>query len=51
MLDGASEQEAFSLELRKGDIGNMKIGGRVRPVWAEKTMGSYKDILYFELDD
>ncbi len=51
MLDGASEQEAFSLELKKSDIGNMKIGGRVRPVWAEKTKGSYEDILYFELDD
>jgi uncharacterized OB-fold protein len=51
MLDGASEQEAFSLELRKSDIGRMKIGGRVRPVWAERTTGSYEDVLYFELDD
>jgi hypothetical protein len=29
----------------------MKIGGRVRPVWAERTTGSYEDVLYFELDD
>jgi uncharacterized OB-fold protein len=51
MLDGASEQEAFSLELKKSDIDRMKIGGRVRPVWAERTTGSYRDVLYFELDN
>ena len=51
MLDGATEQEAFAMEMKKDDIGRIKMGSRVRPVWAETTMGSYKDVLYFELDD
>lgn len=51
ILDGATEQEAFAHEIKVGDISRMRVGTRVRPVWAEKTTGSYKDILYFEIDD
>jgi uncharacterized OB-fold protein len=51
ILDGATEKEAFVHEIKVEDIPRMKVGTRVRPVWAEKTTGSYKDILYFEIDD
>lgn len=51
MLDGATEQEAFSLELKKEDIPRLTIGARVRPVWAQNTTGSFGDVLYFEIDD
>ena len=50
VLDGATEQDAFAFELKKEDIGGLKVGVRVRPVWAEKPTGSFRDVLYFELD-
>jgi uncharacterized OB-fold protein/putative sterol carrier protein len=50
VLDGASEQEAFAMELRKEDIPKLKVGARVRPVWAAETTGSYRDVIGFELD-
>lgn len=51
MLDGVTDQEAFSMELKKEDIARLKTGARVRPVWAQSTTGSFGDVLYFELDD
>ena len=50
VLDGASEREAFAFELKKEDISRIKVGARVRPVWAENPAGSFRDVLYFELD-
>jgi uncharacterized OB-fold protein/putative sterol carrier protein len=50
LLDNASAQEAFCLDIKKEDLGRMKVGDRVRPVWAEKRTGSFRDVLYFELD-
>ena len=51
MLDGASPEEAFAFEIKREDIPRLEIGTRVRPVWAEKTTGSFTDILYFEIVD
>jgi uncharacterized OB-fold protein/putative sterol carrier protein len=50
VLDGSSEQDGFSLELKKEDIPKIKVGSRVRPVWAKETRGSYRDIIGFEID-
>lgn len=50
VLDGATKSEAFAFELKKEDIGRVRVGVRVRPVWAEKPTGSFKDLLYFELE-
>jgi uncharacterized OB-fold protein len=50
VLDGASEQDAFAFELKKEDIDRVKVGAKVRPVWADKPTGSFRDVLYFELD-
>jgi uncharacterized OB-fold protein/putative sterol carrier protein len=51
VLDGSTEQEAFAMEIRKEDIPRLRVGARVRPVWAEKTTGSYRDLIGFELDE
>jgi uncharacterized OB-fold protein/putative sterol carrier protein len=50
VLDGATKSEAFAFELKKEDLGRIRVGARVRPVWAEKPTGSFKDLLYFELE-
>jgi len=50
VLDGASESEAFAFELKKEDISRIKVGARVRPVWADKPTGSFRDVLYFEME-
>jgi hypothetical protein len=50
VLDGATESEAFAFELKKEDLGRIRVGARVRPVWADKPRGSFKDLLYFELE-
>jgi hypothetical protein len=50
VLDGATESEAFAFELKKEDLSRIRVGARVRPVWAEKPTGSFKDLLYFELE-
>lgn len=50
VLDGATEQEAFAFELKKEDLSRIKVGARVRPVWAEKPTGSFRDVLYFEME-
>lgn len=50
LLDRASAQEAFCLDIKKEDLPRMKVGDRVRPVWAEKRTGSFRDVLYFEMD-
>jgi uncharacterized OB-fold protein/putative sterol carrier protein len=50
LLDNASAQEAFCLDIKREDLHKMKVGDRVRPVWAEKRTGSFRDILCFELD-
>jgi len=50
VLDGATEQEAFAFELKKEDISRIKVGARVRPVWADKPTGSFKDVLCFEME-
>jgi len=49
MLDGATEQEALSFELKTEDIPKLKKGARVRPVWSDKPKGHFSDILYFEI--
>jgi uncharacterized OB-fold protein len=50
VLDGASESEAFAFELKKEDISRIKVGARVRPVWADKPIGSFRDVLCFEME-
>jgi hypothetical protein len=50
VLDGASESEAFAFELKKEDISRIKVGARVRPVWADKPTGSFRDVLCFEME-
>ncbi len=50
VLDGASESEAFAFELKQEDISRIKVGARVRPVWADKPTGSFRDVLYFEME-
>jgi len=50
VLDGATEREAVTMDLKKEDIPRLKEGARVRPVWAEVTTGSYRDLIGFELD-
>ena len=51
VLDGASRDESFAHDLNPRDIDRIKPGMKVRPVWSEKRMGSYKDLLYFEIAD
>ncbi|MBA4397433.1 MAG: hypothetical protein C0394_08640 [Syntrophus sp. (in: bacteria)] len=50
VLDGATESEAFAFELKKEDLNRVRVGMRVRPVWAEKPTGSFKDLICFELE-
>lgn len=51
VLDGATEEESMTHEfISKQDYDKIKPGSRVRAVWAEKTTGSYNDMLGFELD-
>jgi uncharacterized OB-fold protein/putative sterol carrier protein len=50
VLDGATESEAFAFELKKEDISRIKVGARVRPVWADKPIGSFRDVLCFEME-
>jgi uncharacterized OB-fold protein/putative sterol carrier protein len=50
VLDGATEREAVTMDLKKEDIPRLKEGARVRPVWAARTTGSYRDLIGFELD-
>ena len=51
VMDGASRDESFAHDLNPKDIDRIKPGMKVRPVWAEKRTGSYKDLLYFEIAD
>lgn len=51
VLDGSTPDDSFSHELKREDIDRIKKGMKVRPVWAEKRTGSYKDLLYFEIDE
>jgi len=51
MLDRATPEEAFCFEIKKEDLPKLQIGSRVRPVWAEKPTGSFRDILHFEIID
>lgn len=51
MLDGATPEDAFAFEIKREDLPKLKIGSKVRPVWAEKPMGSFRDILHFEIID
>ncbi len=48
LLDGCSGAETFWHTLKREDLFDVKRGDRVRPVWAEKRVGSIHDILYFE---
>jgi uncharacterized OB-fold protein len=45
------KRESFVHLLKRSDIGKAAFGTRLRPVWAEKTTGSFNDLLYFEIDD
>ena len=49
VLDGSTPDDSFSHELKQEDIGRIKEGMKIRPVWAEERTGSYKDLLYFEI--
>ncbi|MBU1745178.1 MAG: SCP2 sterol-binding domain-containing protein [Proteobacteria bacterium] len=51
VFDGATEREAITLDLKQEDIPRLKEGARVRPVWAEVTTGSYRDLIGVELDE
>jgi len=51
VLDGCSRDESFAHDLNPKDINDIKPGMKVRPVWAEKRTGTYKDLLYFEIAD
>ncbi len=51
VLDGSTPGESFSHEIKPDDIDRIKPGMKVRPVWNEARNGSYKDLLYFEIDD
>jgi uncharacterized OB-fold protein len=51
VLDGSTPGEGFAHELKPEDLDRVKIGSRVRPVWAENRTGYYRDLLYFEIDD
>jgi uncharacterized OB-fold protein/putative sterol carrier protein len=51
MMDGATDEDNFAHELKREDLPRIKSGMRVRPVWADKRTGCYKDLLYFEIDD
>ena len=50
LLDNASAQEAFCFDIKRDDLARLKVGDRVRPVWAKETKGTFTDLLYFELD-
>jgi hypothetical protein len=56
-LDGCKGNETFTHFIRRDQIDriergwNEKSGTRVRPVWNENRTGSFKDILYFEIDE
>ena len=51
VMDESTPGESFSHELKREDFERIRPGMRVRPVWAEKRTGSYRDLLYFEIDD
>lgn len=51
LLDGCQKDETFWHQLKKEDIGIVKRGDRVRPVWAEHRTGCIDDIEYFERVD
>ena len=51
LLEGCKDHETFWHELRASDIGRVKKGARVRPVWNDKRTGTVNDILYFEIID
>ncbi len=51
VLDGSSPTESLNHEIKKEDFLRLQKGSRVRPVWAEHTTGSFKDLLYFEIVD
>jgi uncharacterized OB-fold protein len=49
LLDGCTGNDVFWHEVRPADIGRVKRGSRVRPVWAEPRTGAITDITYFEV--
>jgi uncharacterized OB-fold protein/putative sterol carrier protein len=51
VMDGVTKDESFAHDLNPKDIDRIKAGMKVRPVWAEKRTGSYRDLLYFEIAD
>ena len=51
ILEGCSGNDIFWHELDPADIGKVKSGVRVRPVWAEKRTGAITDIKYFTIID
>ena len=51
LLDGCCGNDVFWHEIKPEDIGRVKKGVRVRPVWAEVRTGAITDIKYFEIVD
>ena len=51
LLDGCTGNDVFWHEIKPADIGRVRKGARVRPVWAEERTGAITDIKYFEIVD
>ena len=51
VMDGSTPSESFAHELNPKDLDRIESGMKVRPVWAKERTGSYRDLLYFEIDD
>jgi uncharacterized OB-fold protein/putative sterol carrier protein len=49
LLDGCQGNDVFWHEINPSDIPRLKVGARVRPVWAERRTGEITDIRWFEL--
>jgi uncharacterized OB-fold protein len=50
-MDDSTPSESFAHELNPKDLDRIESGMKVRPVWAKERTGSYRDLLYFEIDD
>ena len=51
LLDGCSGNDIFWHEVNPDHIERVRVGARVRPVWAEKRTGAITDIKYFDVID
>ncbi|MBM4319465.1 MAG: AMP-binding protein, partial [Deltaproteobacteria bacterium] len=49
LLDGCRGNDVFWHEIDPADIGRLKKGARVRPIWAERRTGAITDIRFFRI--